>query len=103
MTLYGYLIFTLFCLRFRLIVLLFTDLQFVADAYLNKIMVLIKLFLFYFYGMKLKVFKSIEAVIISQRINPCDRITSVSQLNGSALLIKDCVYSLYSLQLVFFQ
>lgn len=77
MTLFGYLIFTLSCLRFRLIFLLFTDLQFVADAYLIKIMVLIKLFLFYFDGMKLKVFKYIEAVTISQRIIPCDRITSV--------------------------
>lgn len=103
MTLYGYLIFTLPCLRFRLIFLLFTDLQFVADAYLIKIMILINLLLFYFDGMKLKVFKYIEAVTIYHRIISCDRITSVSQLNGSALLIKDCGYSLYSLRLVFFQ
>lgn len=52
MTLYGYLIFTRPGLRFRLIFLLFTDLQIVADAYLIKIMVLIKLFLFYWNEIK---------------------------------------------------
>lgn len=79
MTLYGYLIFTPPYLRYRLIFLLFTDLQFVADAYLIKIMVLIKLFLFCFDGMKLKVFKYIEAVTISQRIIIINHVTE-SQL-----------------------